>query len=94
MCVCVCLCCYWCVAGGGKAAGVTVAHEKVSDSEDHQIREEDLTQPVAIDRGSTGRPTDHRSEHGSALATIAAGSEKRHGEKKIKIKINVMNSEQ
>lgn len=53
MCVCVC------VVRGWKAERVTAAYEQVSDSEKHQIREQVLTQPAAIDPGSTGHPAEH-----------------------------------
>ena len=56
-----CLCVYVCVilVWGWIAGRVTAAYEQVSDSEKHQIREQVLTQPAAIDSGSTGHPTDH-----------------------------------
>lgn len=59
MCLCVRLCVFVCSVWGRTAEKVTVAYEKVSDSEKHQIREQVLAQPVAIDPGSTGHPEEH-----------------------------------
>lgn len=55
----VCVCVHVCLVRGWIAERVTAAYEQVSDSEKHQIREQVLTQPVAIDPGSTGLPKHH-----------------------------------